>query len=400
MNVEEGMELLRDPKVWNVSLAPRPGVFAKSRPTAWQFAAVGFATVAAVAIVTTSAVLLSSLQATPPPAAPITSPSSVPTRTPEPSETPKPSETPEAPEPPLVPSTERTGLNAPAVIFGGDCSEFISTGEMGDIANIPVEPYAEPDDMGTIRDSELRVYAQLGAMVCEWHSDEGSISLTVLREEAAPSTKHDTCASYSGGEAAMMENPCVVDVVANGLRMAGVVTWPTRTESKAIAKRLIAHFESTNAGDAVGPAPAASPGAWPQQTNCESLSPLPLDGKDVELSVNIMGSDAGSLPFEDEIRDVFAAPGCNGEAGADASFTVIAVGDGAWQFDTALDTLDADNTDYSATDLTGLNNAVKVTTNGLSTTYYLVSGPNYLSIAIYGETDDAALIDAIVAKLG
>ena len=397
MNVEEGMKLLRDPQVWNVSLAPRPGVFAKSRPTAWQFASVGFAALAAVAIVTTSAVLLGSLQSAPPPAGPVTtqSPEASPTQTPEPTKTP--SETPEPPAPPLTPSTEPTGLSAPPVIFGGDCTDFISNNEMGTIADTQVDAYVETESMGSIRDSELAVFSQLGAIVCEWRSDEGRISLTVLREEDASSTEHETCGKYTGGEAAMQDNLCVVDVVANGLRMSGVVNWPTIKVSKGIAKRLVAHFENTSAGDSVDPAPAASPGSWPREISCDLLTPLRIANKAVDFTVNIMGSDAGSLAFEDEIRDRFAAPGCLGEVDGGSSFIVTAVGDGAWQFDQALDKLEFESQEYSATTLTGFDNAV-MTTDG-SGTYYVVSGPNYLSVTIFGDVDPQTLIDAIVAKL-
>jgi len=387
MNVEEGMKLLRDPQVWNVELTPRPGVFAKSRPTGWQFATVGFAAVAAVAIITTSAVLLGGLQPAPPPAGPVT------THTPEPSETPTP-----------PPSTEPTGLSAPAPVFDGDCGAFISDETLSTLASATFElvPKFDSDEDGTVG-PEKAIYRQLGIITCSWQGATSGVNLTLLRDDVAPGSGRETCGSYESGEASFQENLCVVDAVAHGLRMSGSVSLGSRNESKAAAKRLVEYFEETDPGDAVGVTPVVEPGSWPIPLRCSDFTPLEVDGASIELENFVLGSDSGSLPVEDQIATLYAGDGCVGQVvgsdGTQVDFNFRTVSGGAWQFDAALDTLDAASTPIEAVDFEGFSHGA-LADEGDVHTYYLVSGPNYLELNVWGPTaDDEPLVSAIMAKI-
>ena len=75
MNPEDGMKLLRDPKQWDLELAPRVGAFpVRSRASFWTMTAT--VAVAATAIIAVAAIGISSLQSRPPVAAPGPSPRS------------------------------------------------------------------------------------------------------------------------------------------------------------------------------------------------------------------------------------------------------------------------------------------------------------------------------------
>jgi len=386
MNVEEGMKLLKDPAVWNVELTPRQGVFAKQRLITWQFATVGIAAAVVVAVVASSVVLLGNAQPAPqlggPPASQTPTPRSTPTIPPDPSG---------------PPSTDPLGLDAPAGIFDGDCTSFISDDEMSDIVQSPVT-YMEQEDMGANNDDDLALYRQQGLISCAWQGNDGQVSLMVLRSEIAPSDAHDKCIPFAWGEASLQDNLCVFDVVAHGLRMNGDVAWPTKSESKSIAKRLVDYFETTDPGDAVGTRTAPPAGSWDQQNPCDLLNTVLIDGQPVDLEPRDLGSDAGVLPVIDQLFADYVPYGCGasttGTDGEDLTVTAYPVGNGAWQFDEALDSLDSD--EFEATTLTGFDHAVVEDASHGERIYHLVSGPNYLRVSFFGETDDEALIVQLI----
>jgi hypothetical protein len=378
MNVDEGMKLLRDPQVWDVELAPRAGAFAKPRP--WRFAGAAIA-VSAVAAVITAAVVVGSLQ---PPhvAAPVGT--SSPTAT-EPPPTATPTPTPRPVEP--------TGLSAPTPVFGGDCSSFASDADMAAIAGGDISSDADPSNAGGGgSDAQANIHAQLGVMACGWVGDDGSIQLTVLRNEAAPIERDHTCTSYTWGEASMNRDLCVVDVVASGIRVTGSINWPNRSESRAIAKRLVAYLDDADFGDAAI-APAAGAGAWFPQIQCANLSPIEIDGRPVDLTLDILGSDAGSLPVEDQLTQLYSPTGCYGDGLSFAAFS-----DGAWLLDEALKGLKHDGVRYEAVDVVGFDTAVR-STHDDSRDYYLISGTNYLQVRVGTDVEDADVIASILAKL-
>ena len=390
MNVDEGMKLLRDPRVWDVELTPRVGVFAKPRPGVWRIAGLGIAATAVVALVA-SAVVFGSLQLTPRPIAPAVTSSPTPTETP----TPTPS------------AISRTGLSAPTPIFGGDCSKFASDDEMAAIAGGEVSPIVQPDnDEDGIKDAESTVYRQLGVITCVWRSEQGNINLTILRNDVAPGDSNDTCASYTWGEASLNKDLCVVDVVAGGIRVSGDVDWRDHSDSRAISKRLVAYLKQADFGDA-GAAPAPGVGAWKKQLQCAELSPIVVGATQVDLILDIPGTDAGSLPVEDQIRDLYSSTGCYGNSTGDdgrhtsASFT--AYSDGAWQFDEAIDDLahDNDSDSYRAVDFEGFDFAVLLdeSNDDEGRNYFLVSGTNYLQVRVFGDVPDDEVIASVLAKL-
>ena len=380
MNVEEGMKLLRDPQVWDVELAPRAGAFTMPRP--WRFAGAAIAA-SVVAAVITAAVVVGSLQ---PPhvAAPVGTSSPTATERP-PTATPTATSTPRPVEP--------TGLTAPTPVFGGDCSSFASDAEMAAIAGGAISSDADPSNAGGGgSDAQANIYAQLGVMTCGWVGDDGDIQLTVLRNAVAPGERDRTCTSYTWGEASMNEDLCVVDVVASGIRVTGSINWPNRSESRAIAKRLVAYLDDADFNDAAV-APPAGAGAWFPQIQCADLSPIEIDGTAVDLTLDILGSDAGSLPVEDQLTQLYSPTGCYGDGLSFAAFS-----DGAWLLDGALKGLKHDGVRYEAVDVTGFDTAVR-STHDDSRDYYLISGTNYLQVRVGGDLDDADAIAGILAKL-
>ena len=389
MNVEEGMKLLRDPKVWDVELQPRAGVFAQARPRVLQLVGVGLAASVVVALIA-SAVVFGTLKATPHPAGPDVTSSPIPTE-------PAPSPIPTATEIPP------TGLSAPAAIFGGDCTRFASDERMKEIVGGTATPVVYPDnDEDNIEDDEPTSYRQLGIITCLWKVESGNVRLTLLRDDVAPGTHDATCDSYAWGEASLNDDLCVVDVVSDGIRVSGDISWPSRSESRAIAKRLVSYIEGTDLSAAAGPAPVAGVGAWKSQIKCADLSPVDVEGTPVDLILDIPGTDAGSLPVEDQIRDLYSTTGCygnfKGEDGKKAFFGFTAVSDGAWQLDEALDALDYDSADYEAIDIAGFDTAVRSADEN-ARNYYLVDGTNYLQVRVSGEVDDKGVIATLLAKL-
>jgi hypothetical protein len=194
---------------------------------------------------------------------------------------------------------------------------------------------------------------------------------------------------------------CTIDVVAQGLRFSGAVFGPKKSTSTAIAARLIDYFENNDFGAAAS-APEVAPGTWQASVSCDALSPLELGGNSYDLTLDILGSDGGSLPLQDQLDQLFSSTGCvafpAGSEGSHALFTVRAAPGGAWQYDEALDTLDSDGTPSEPATVSGFGPAAQVVVGG-RTQYFLVSGPNYLEITISGDIDADELIPAIMTKL-
>lgn len=384
MNVEEGMELLRDPKVWNVELTPRAGVHAKARPSAWQFATVGIAAAAAIAVVVGSIVIVGNLQPKPPVSGPVV------TETPEPS----PTSTPDVVEP--------TGQAVPPAVFDGDCTNFASDEAMSTAAGqVLTAPAFADDDLDGIEDEMPADYLQLGVITCGWNGDQGSIWLTILRDDVAPSDSRKACDSYSWGEASMDKTVCVVDITANGIRVSGAVRWPSKSESKAVAAGLVDYIEATDFSSSQGSTPPADPDAW-LPLDCAAVSPMEVNGKPVDLTLDILGSDAGSLPVEDQIGEMYSANGCYGDfaatGGEEGRVSFTAFAHGAWRFDRDLAAISADGYPFEPVAIAGFDHGF-LAQSETNRTYTLVSGSNYLKVSITGQADDADIIDQIAAKL-
>ena len=149
MNPEDGMKLLRDPKQWDLELAPRVGAFpVRSRASVWTTAAT--VAVAATAIVATAAIGIGSLQSRPPVAAP------APTSTGFPA----------VPELPAYTGTATcTNLLDPATVEQFEANGWVDAGET----------YTR--EMASKNSFIIKRFLEYGGIVCKWGPQDGSAAV-------------------------------------------------------------------------------------------------------------------------------------------------------------------------------------------------------------------------------
>lgn len=188
----------------------------------------------------------------------------------------------------------------PPTIFGGDCDAFL-----GDEASNILGGGASP-----VRQHGGNSFEAVGGVTCEWSVDQRGLRVTVLPAVLGPKVPVQTCGTFDVGEARGDRDFCLVDAVANGMRIGGYVYSGSHATSLPIAQRLIDAFTTVARTSDAASGYSAPAGLWPVVA-CERLGPLTANGVKYDVITGYAGTDASMTPLEIAMsHGVYAFEGC------------------------------------------------------------------------------------------